>query len=223
MLTTTYHNSNIFLDTYTGRNLNGRLPSIKKISSTPTEEEGLSTATVLQNESSKYQPNKNINPDIKTPWIPVIGMVCPDESVLYKKLVNTFSCSNHEEAQLSTDGKDADCNSGLTEKEELESSQVDPKDTPHDLNLDQVDGKVLSGVDVDEETSDVNKKEDMFIEILNNSAVLEKIMQQLKDALNNNAEILSKDAQVIYTFFHIKYINSKVIMISFNFRKQNKS
>ena len=184
--------------------MNGRLPSIKKISSTPTEEEGLSTATVLQNESSKCQPNKNINPDIKTPWIPVIGMVCPDESVLYKKLVNTFSCSNHEEAQLSTDGKDADCNSGLTEKEKLESSQVNPKDTPHDLNLDQVDGKVLSGVDVDEETSDVNKKEDMFIEILNNSAVLEKIMQQLKDALNNNAEILSKDAQVIYTFYLIK-------------------
>ena len=44
----------------------------------------------------------------------------------------------------------------------------------------------------------------MFIEILNNSAVLEKIMQQLKDALNNNAEILSKDVQVIYTFCHIK-------------------
>ena len=143
---------------------------------------------------SKYSPR--IHAAVSLPWIPVIGLVCPEESVLYKKLIHTFNCSNDEEAQLSKDNRNTECIPSVKDKTPSETATSNHKNHEESkkVDLDSDEHDMTCGDKT--KIFGLNTNEDTVKEILYNSIVLEKVMQQWRDTLNKKSEILAKRTQV---------------------------
>ena len=123
----------------------------------------------------------------------MIGLVCPEQSVLFKKLLNTNVCSNHDTAQ----------------PKKHNGTKMFVGDTDHKQNIangiKDIDGNyatvtVRDNAEVEIKDKRKNQRDEndtkIFDEILNNPAVIETILEKWKDALNNSAQILSKSAMV---------------------------
>ena len=173
-----------------------KVPSVTISTFSPKKTNQLIISPTLENRNKllKYRPRTHT--EVFLPWIPVIGLVCPEESVLYKKLIQSFNCSNDEDAQLSKDNRNS-----------YSIPSVEDKTTSDTTTGNLKNHEETKTVDLDSDEPDItwgdktqifglNTTEDDIKGILYNSRVLEKVMQQWRDTLNKQSEILEKRTQV---------------------------
>ena len=168
-------------------------PSFTTTPPTPTNDNGLSIDSKSSSEKSNHLANSTTKANVALPWIPVIGLICPEQSVLFKKLLNTHVCSNNDTAQ----------------PKKHNGTKMFVGDTDHEQNITNgvkdIDGNhetvtVRDNAEVEIKNKRKNQGDEndtkIFDEILNSPVVLETILEKWKDALNNSAQILSKSAMV---------------------------
>ena len=129
-------------------------------------------------------------------WIPLIGLVCPDESILFKKLLDTYYCSSNEEAQFIEDNDHVNYSHSVQEIQPVEIGEGDHANIQEAQRIDPIDNTIKRLSSEGEHVSHISKNEDTLKEIFNNSLVLEKVLEQWKNALNKRAEIIAKRAEV---------------------------
>ena len=146
------------------------------------------------------------------PWIPVIGLVSPEESILFKKLVDTSNCSNNEN---STTYRNKIRNGVAQQEDEKDSEEVElidgrSKNRDNEMN-DDSDKMEIAESDIKENSIEGNELDKEYEEIFNNSILLEKVMQQWREALNQRAEIIAQRSAVsTLNVFHISFLKYKI-------------
>ena len=168
-------------------------PSFTTTPPTPTNDNGLSIASKSSSEKSNHLANSTTKANVALPWIPVIGLVCPEQSVLFKKLLNTNVCSNNDTAQPKKHNGTIMFVGDADHKRNITNGVKDI-----DGNHETVTVRDNAEVEIKDKRKNQRDENDtkVFAEILNNPVVLETILEKWKDALNNSAQILSKSAMV---------------------------
>ena len=168
-------------------------PSFTTTPPTPTNDNGLSIASKSSSEKSNHLANSTTKANVALPWIPVIGLVCPEQSVLFKKLLNTNVCSNNDTAQPKKHNGTKMFVGDADHKRNITNGVKDI-----DGNHETVTVRDNAEVEIKDKRKNQRDEKDtkLYDEILNNPVVLETILEKWKDALNNSAQILSKSAMV---------------------------
>ena len=176
------------------------VPSVTLSTSSPRKTNELIISPTRKNRSKILKYSPRIHSAVSLRWIPVIGLVCPEESVLYKKLIHRFNCSNDEEAQLTKDNRNTDFIPSVEHKPPSETTTGNHKNHEESKNvgLDSVEHDITCKDKT--QIFGLNTNEGTFRAILYNSVVLEKVLQQWRDTLNKQSEILAKRTQVIKLF-----------------------
>lgn len=131
------------------------------------------------------------------PWIPVIGLVSPEESILFKKLVDTSNCSNDEKSTISNNkilnsvAPQEDVND--SEKVEL----IDGMNKNENLELNDVSNIIdIGDSDNNEQPIEGDRLDEKVKAIFKDSILLEKLVQKWKEALDQHAEIIAQRSTV---------------------------
>ena len=131
------------------------------------------------------------------PWIPVIGLVSPEESILFKKLVDTSNCSNDEKSTISNNK----IRNSVAPQEDINDSEnvelIDGRNQNENFELNNV-GDIIDITDSDnnEQPIEGNRLDEKVKAIFRNSILLEKLLQKWKEALDQQAEIISQRSTV---------------------------
>ena len=131
------------------------------------------------------------------PWIPVIGLVSPEESILFKKLVDTSNCSNDEKSTISNNkilnnvAPQEDVND--SEKVEL----IDGMNKNENLELNDISNIIdIGDSDNNEQPIEGDRLDEKVKAIFKDSILLEKLVQKWKEALDQHAEIIAQRSTV---------------------------
>ena len=140
------------------------------------------------------------------PWIPVIGLVSPEESILFKKLVDTSNCSNNEKSTISNNNIESCVAQSEDEKDSADYELIDRRSNKEDREMKDLSDEIdtTDSENKGQTISDDLNDED-FIEIFNSSILLQKVMQLWREALNQRAELLARRSEVRRLF--ISYIS----------------
>ena len=167
-------------------------PSFTTTPPTPTNDNGLSIASKSPSAKSNHLANSTPNANVALPWIPVIGLDWPEQSVLFKKLLNKNVCSNNDTAQPKKHNGTKMFVGDTDHKQNITNGVKDI-----DGNHETVTVRDNAEVEIKKRTNQRDENDTkIFDDILNNPVVLETILEKWKDALNNSAQILSKSALV---------------------------
>ena len=177
-------------------NVHRTIPSFTQSTSSPKRKNELIISPKLGNNSTISPTSTRTHSEISPPWIPVIGLVCPEESVLYKELTHTFNCSSNEEAQITKDDENTDHISSSETKYPSEKQTSNHENQRENKMVDVGSDKNVITYGDKTQIFGLRTNEDTIKEILYNSIVLEKIMQHWRDTLNQQSEILSQGTQV---------------------------
>ena len=139
------------------------------------------------------------------PWIPVIGLVSPEESILFKKLVDTSNCSNNEKTTISNNNIENCVAQSEDEKDSADYELIDRRSNKEDREMKDVSDEIDT---TDSENKGQTINDDLddedFAEIFDNSILLQKVMQLWKEALNQRAELLARRSEVRRLFIFLK-------------------
>ena len=131
------------------------------------------------------------------PWIPVIGLVSPEESILFKKLVDTSNCSNEEKSTISNNKiqNSAAPQEDLNDSEKVEL--IDGRNKNENWELNDVSDLInIADSDNNELPIEGDQLDEKVKAIFRNSILLEKLMQKWKEALDQKAEIMTQHSAV---------------------------
>jgi hypothetical protein len=164
--------------------------------SSHTQPSDVAVTTNLINDEASNRAMISSKAERSLPWIPVIGLVSPEESVLFKKLVETSNCSSNENTSIHSNKI---TNSAVPREEEQESAEIELIDrksnNENNASNEDSDKMDITKNENKEESTNENINDEDWKEIFNNSILLDKIMQQWREALNQQAELIAQHSQ----------------------------
>ena len=129
------------------------------------------------------------------PWIPVIGLVSPEESILFKKLVDTSNCSNDEKSKINNNKIRNTQQEDVNDSEKVELIDGRNKNENWELN-DVSDIMDITDSDNNEQPIEGDRLEEKVEAIFRNSILLEKLLQKWKETLDQQVEIMKQRSTV---------------------------
>ena len=194
---THYTTSFFILASSTGRTAIENLTSSSTTPSSHTQSSDVAVTTNLINDVASNRALISSTAERSLPWIPIIGLVSPEESVLFKKLVETSNCSSNEKTSIHNIKIKSSVVPREEEQESVEIELIDQtSDNENKVIKEDSDKTDIADNENEENTTDENLNDENCKEIFNNSILLEKFMQQWRKALNQRAELIAQRSQV---------------------------